>query len=349
MGGHPCCYKQKLKKGLWSSEEDGKLLNYITQYGHGCWSSVPKLAGLQRCGKSCRLRWINYLRPDLKRGAFSQQEENLIIELHSLLGNRWSHIAGHLPGRTDNEIKNFWNSCIKKKLRQRGIDPATHKPLSEVKDDGNESEKKLPTSSQANKGNIVGMKKSFLPPQASSTAHESCSGGSGLSGKPSDHLLQCYSFRQINYADDMGVDHPFDYNTVPSSPSSLAMHNSIPVSTFPAPAIVAHQVKPSISLLSDNSGITSYSNCSGFSYCTDSTPFPWNCENKFDKQLSSTQVHSMVEDADKWSMYLQMPYLSGSSYPDAEPCQAYSNIKPEIEGLQTLGFPHPATNNGLTL
>ncbi|EHA8586234.1 transcription factor MYB61 [Cocos nucifera] len=132
MGKHSCCYKQKLRKGLWSPEEDEKLLKHITKYGHGCWSSVPKLAGLQRCGKSCRLRWINYLRPDLKRGSFSQQEENLIIELHAVLGNRWSQIAGQLPGRTDNEIKNLWNSCIKKKLRQRGIDPNTHKPLSET-------------------------------------------------------------------------------------------------------------------------------------------------------------------------------------------------------------------------
>nr|QIG55723.1 MYB transcription factor [Paeonia suffruticosa] len=130
MGRHSCCYKQKLRKGLWSPEEDEKLLRHITMYGHGCWSSVPKLAGLQRCGKSCRLRWINYLRPDLKRGAFSQQEESLIIELHAVLGNRWSQIAAQLPGRTDNEIKNLWNSCIKKKLRQKGIDPNTHKPLS---------------------------------------------------------------------------------------------------------------------------------------------------------------------------------------------------------------------------
>ncbi|KAF8095660.1 hypothetical protein N665_0326s0002 [Sinapis alba] len=129
MRRHSCCHKQKLRKGLWSPEEDEKLLNYITRHGHGCWSSVPKLAGLQRCGKSCRLRWINYLRPDLKRGAFSQDEESLIIELHAALGNRWSQIATRLPGRTDNEIKNFWNSCLKKKLRRKGIDPTTHKPL----------------------------------------------------------------------------------------------------------------------------------------------------------------------------------------------------------------------------
>jgi len=132
MGRHSCCYKQKLRKGLWSPEEDEKLMNHITKHGHGCWSTVPKLAGLQRCGKSCRLRWINYLRPDLKRGAFSQEEEDLIIELHAVLGNRWSQIATRLPGRTDNEIKNLWNSSIKKKLRQKGIDPNTHKPLAEV-------------------------------------------------------------------------------------------------------------------------------------------------------------------------------------------------------------------------
>ncbi|URD74881.1 hypothetical protein MUK42_09499 [Musa troglodytarum] len=133
MGRHTCCYKQKLRKGLWSPEEDEKLSKHIAKYGHGCWSSVPKQAGLQRCGKSCRLRWINYLRPDLKRGSFSEQEENLIIELHAVLGNRWSQIAARLPGRTDNEIKNFWNSFIKKMLKKRGIDPNTHKPLAEDK------------------------------------------------------------------------------------------------------------------------------------------------------------------------------------------------------------------------
>ncbi|CAM0881020.1 unnamed protein product [Alopecurus aequalis] len=132
MGRHSCCYKQKLRKGLWSPEEDEKLLNHITKHGHGCWSTVPRLAGLQRCGKSCRLRWMNYLRPDLKRGAFAQEEEDIIIELHAALGNRWSQIATRLPGRTDNEIKNLWNSSIKKKLRQKGLDPNTHKPLTEA-------------------------------------------------------------------------------------------------------------------------------------------------------------------------------------------------------------------------
>lgn len=89
-----------------------------------------EFAGLQRCGKSCRLRWINYLRPDLRRGSFSEQEERTIIDVHRIIGNRWAQIAKHLPGRTDNEVKNFWNSCIKKKLIAQGLDPNTHNLIS---------------------------------------------------------------------------------------------------------------------------------------------------------------------------------------------------------------------------
>ncbi|XP_030493010.2 transcription factor MYB83 [Cannabis sativa] len=111
----------KLRKGLWSPEEDEKLMRYMLRNGQGCWSDIARNAGLQRCGKSCRLRWINYLRPDLKRGAFSSHEQDLILHLHSILGNRWSQIAARLPGRTDNEIKNFWNSTLKKKLNKLGV------------------------------------------------------------------------------------------------------------------------------------------------------------------------------------------------------------------------------------
>lgn len=132
MGRSPCCEKAHTNKGAWTKEEDDRLISYIRAHGEGCWRSLPKAAGLLRCGKSCRLRWINYLRPDLKRGNFTEEEDELIIKLHSLLGNKWSLIAGRLPGRTDNEIKNYWNTHIRRKLLNRGIDPATHRPLNEV-------------------------------------------------------------------------------------------------------------------------------------------------------------------------------------------------------------------------
>ncbi|XP_057784195.1 transcription factor MYB20-like [Salvia miltiorrhiza] len=129
MGRQPCCDKVGLKKGPWTADEDKKLINFILTNGQCCWRALPKLAGLLRCGKSCRLRWTNYLRPDLKRGLLSACEEKLVIDLHAQLGNRWSKIASHLPGRTDNEIKNHWNTHIKKKLKKMGIDPVTHQPL----------------------------------------------------------------------------------------------------------------------------------------------------------------------------------------------------------------------------
>ncbi|KAK9276150.1 hypothetical protein L1049_005681 [Liquidambar formosana] len=128
MGRSPCYENVGLKKGPWTSEEDQKLSAYIEEHGHGSWSALPAKAGLQRCGKSCRLRWTNYLRPDIKRGKFSFQEEQTILQLHALIGNRWSVMATHLPQRTDNEIKNHWNTHLKKRLAKMGIDPMTHKP-----------------------------------------------------------------------------------------------------------------------------------------------------------------------------------------------------------------------------
>ncbi|KAH7432589.1 hypothetical protein KP509_07G029700 [Ceratopteris richardii] len=129
MGRAPCCEKVGLKRGPWTPEEDEKLVSYIKEHGHGSWRALPKKAGLLRCGKSCRLRWTNYLRPDIKRGDFSAAEENIIMQMHALLGNRWSAIASYLPKRTDNEIKNYWNTHLRKKLLKMGLDPTTHKPL----------------------------------------------------------------------------------------------------------------------------------------------------------------------------------------------------------------------------
>ncbi|XP_057415066.1 transcription factor MYB62-like isoform X2 [Lotus japonicus] len=108
----------ELRRGPWTIEEDNMLTQHITNHGEGRWNLLAKRSGLKRTGKSCRLRWLNYLKPDVKRGNLTPEEQLLILELHS----RWSQIAQHLPGRTDNEIKNYWRTRIQKQARHLKID-----------------------------------------------------------------------------------------------------------------------------------------------------------------------------------------------------------------------------------
>uniref|UniRef100_A0A6N2NJL2 Uncharacterized protein n=1 Tax=Salix viminalis TaxID=40686 RepID=A0A6N2NJL2_SALVM len=144
----PWCDKLNGKRGPWTADEDSKMLAHVAKHGTGNWTAVPKKAGLERCGKSCRLRWNNCLRPDLEHDNFTPQEEEMIIRLHAAIGSRWSIIAQQLPGRTDNDVKKCWNSRLRKKLSEMGIDPVTHKPLSKI---------------LADYGNIGGHYNSILP------------------------------------------------------------------------------------------------------------------------------------------------------------------------------------------
>ncbi|XVE98968.1 hypothetical protein REPUB_Repub03eG0155500 [Reevesia pubescens] len=116
MVRQPSWNKTCLKRGTWSPDEDQKLIAYIMKYGIWNWNEMPKYAGLSRSGKSCRLRWMNYLRPNIRRGNFTREEEETIVQLQKMLGNRWSAIAARLPQRTDNDIKNYWNTRLKKRV-----------------------------------------------------------------------------------------------------------------------------------------------------------------------------------------------------------------------------------------
>nr|ALQ80977.1 R2R3-MYB transcription factor [Petunia axillaris subsp. axillaris] len=128
----PCCEKVGIKRGRWTAEEDELLLKYIQANGEGSWRSLPKNAGLLRCGKSCRLRWTNYLRPNLKRGKFTSEEDETIFKLQCSLGNRWSLMASYLPGRTDNEIKNYWNSHLRRRIYTFGMKKKPIKTAAEM-------------------------------------------------------------------------------------------------------------------------------------------------------------------------------------------------------------------------
>ncbi|MED6124951.1 hypothetical protein PIB30_063861 [Stylosanthes scabra] len=232
--------KPKYKKGLWSPEEDNKLKTHIVKHGHGCWSSVPIKAGLQRNGKSCRLRWINYLRPGLKRGLFSKQEEETILSLHQMLGNKWSQIAQHLPGRTDNEIKNYWHSYLKKKVMANTKEMESHEQVhyatsssSETMDSSSQAVQNLATQGTHNNYNFTNeaCQSSSLPKllfaEWLTLDHVQCGGSSANSydeslGLKNGFDSQISSFQESATVNDTLSQGPFggDYH------NNSLIHNS---------------------------------------------------------------------------------------------------------------------------
>eukprot|EP00253_Pinus_taeda_P010481 PITA_10481 len=193
-----CCSKEGLNRGTWTAEEDMILSQYIRIHGDGGWTKLPQKAGLKRCGKSCRLRWLNYLSPDIRRGNISSAEEELIILMHRLLGNRWSLIAGRLPGRTDNEIKNYWNTQLRKKLSVNQSQAKTRKDL--------KTRSKFPSIPQ---NQVFKPTPTRITTEVKHSAMASSEGRSSFgcsNGKSSDHAFKLCGTKEVMSASMSGCN-----------------------------------------------------------------------------------------------------------------------------------------------
>ncbi|KAJ8754027.1 hypothetical protein K2173_001925 [Erythroxylum novogranatense] len=224
MGRAPCCDKTNVKKGPWSPEEDAKLKEFIEKHGTGGnWIALPQKAGLRRCGKSCRLRWLNYLRPNIKHGEFSDDEDRIICNLYANIGSRWSIIAAQLPGRTDNDIKNYWNTKLKKKL-MRLLNPTSQ-----------------------------------IGPQHQATSFSSLLQATALS--PSTQLSSSYSYRRSNhiyYGLSGPVNDPTSFSSSPLSNSSFTSNSVLqPEESFVSPMQHNYQVKESLLMVGGEASCSS--------------------------------------------------------------------------------------------
>ncbi|CAL5069711.1 unnamed protein product [Urochloa decumbens] len=248
-----CCHDAGVKKGPWTEEEDRALVEHIQRHGGhvGSWRNLPKAAGLNRCGKSCRLRWTNYLRPDIKRGNFTDDEERLIIALHAELGNKWSTIATHLDGRTDNEIKNYWNTHIRKKLLRMGVDPVTHQrlPPEDILLNG-ATPAGLPEAILSAAASLGGLNSVLVQAQALQLLLQAINGGAAAAGLMSNSFSPAASIVP-NFQDQMNLlAHHASYRPADdylNSIASFAEHDVVQQQNASAPAPAAPAPPPAAS------------------------------------------------------------------------------------------------------
>ncbi|KAK8664810.1 hypothetical protein V6N13_084583 [Hibiscus sabdariffa] len=265
MGRAPCCEKNGLKKGPWTPEEDQKLMDYIQKHGYGNWRTLPKNAGLQRCGKSCRLRWTNYLRPDIKRGRFSFEEEETIIQLHSVLGNKWSAIAARLPGRTDNEIKNYWNTHIRKRLLRMGIDPVTHSPRLDLLDLSSILSSSLYNQSQMNMSRLIGAQ-SFVNPEILRLA-------SSLMSSQRESQNPDFVYQDI---EENRIENQYNDNPPLMQVQGIQACNSVPFSDSEAQLMMNPNLDQFASKVTDFGDWQQQGNAMAQDFTEDYVPFPAN-------------------------------------------------------------------------
>ncbi|XP_030474750.2 MYB-like transcription factor EOBI [Syzygium oleosum] len=214
--------KKTVKKGAWSAEEDQKLVAYIKIYSIWNWTHMAKPAGLARTGKSCRLRWMNYLRPNIKHGNITKEEEEIIISLHRVLGNRWASIANRLPGRMDNEIKNYWNTRLKKRFPMENLQMPT---ACDVKVNSNHND---PLSPQNSSISLIDTTKaqSLGPPSEVDRVYETLNNGFISPGNNIDEEENIW--KQLIALEDLRILDDFDgicLNSGSASPASECMYS----------------------------------------------------------------------------------------------------------------------------